>query len=55
MSKPVAWRYKRHDGQFIFVVQRFTDEQKARGYYREEEGPFFWSDETPLYERPDDQ
>lgn len=58
-SEPVAWRYKCHDGQIVFMETRLTDEQKARGYYRDEDdddfddddgyGPFKWSDETPLY------
>jgi len=58
-SPPVAWRYKCHDGQFVFMETRLTDEQKSRGYYRDEDyediededgyGPFFWSNETPLY------
>ena len=56
MNKPVAWRYKTHDGEFVFMEKRLTKEQLARGYYRDEDddpddefGPFYWSDETPLF------
>lgn len=58
MSDPVAWRYKTHDGQFVFMEQQLTREQRERGYYLDEDddeevvGPFYWTDETPLYERP---
>jgi len=62
-GEPVAWRYKCHDGELVYMEKRLTDEQKARGYYRDEEddfdlddedelGPFQWSEETPLYTSP---
>lgn len=56
---PSAWRYKCQDGQFVFMENRLTDEQKALGYYLDDDedygdegdrGPFQWSDETPLFE-----
>jgi len=57
---PVAWRYRcEHDGKSVFMERRLTDEQKARGYFLDdieleenpdtEEGPFKWTDETPVY------
>jgi hypothetical protein len=61
-AEPVAWRYKcEHDGKYVFMETRLTDEQKARGYFLddieleenpEEEGPFKWSEEAPLYASP---
>ncbi|MGD9879143.1 MAG: hypothetical protein AB7U95_03305 [Reyranella sp.] len=30
----MAWRYKcEHDGKYVFMETRLTDEQKARGYF----------------------
>ena len=61
MTEPVAWRYKCHDGSFVFLEKRLTGEQRSRGYYTGEDGedevdvddpivgPFFWTEETPLF------